>query len=43
MYDRNFQRKWSADEVCTYCENKRIVTCPVCHGEGVIGRTIVCR
>ncbi|KAA8494457.1 hypothetical protein FVE85_2698 [Porphyridium purpureum] len=28
---------------CTYCGNTRVVLCPVCEGEGVIGRTITCR
>ncbi len=28
--------------MCTYCENNQVVTCPVCMGEGVLGRTILC-
>ncbi|KAJ8901598.1 hypothetical protein NDN08_003806 [Rhodosorus marinus] len=28
---------------CTYCHGTLLVVCPVCHGEGVMGRTIECR
>lgn len=41
MYSDNGP-KWSQGEICTYCENNLVVTCPVCNGEGVMGRTILC-
>lgn len=41
MYPENTQ-KWSQGEVCTYCKNIKEVICPVCIGEGVLGRTILC-
>ena len=31
------------DSNCTYCNGKGIIQCPVCSGEGVLGRTIPCR
>mmetsp|Transcript_18467 Transcript_18467/g.26827 ORF Transcript_18467/g.26827 Transcript_18467/m.26827 type:complete len:143 (+) Transcript_18467:123-551(+) len=28
---------------CTYCDGRKLIVCPVCHGEGILGRTIECR